>query len=135
MKQQVTIEVDIPEGYEATGEFRGVNPGDGFYLDDFGAAVPRTNDISLGTRKRLILKKKWVWPAWLTAHCIAMDADGNWYAYENDADWSHFTLAWAVSSRCAVLTSDLFDMELPPTPERPEDSKIVNPKYRQKETI
>lgn len=72
MKQQVTIEVDVPEGMEI----------------DFVQTVIELD----GDKKRQCLvvrfKDDWQWPAWLTAPWIACDSLMNWYAFTREPEFA-----------------------------------------------
>ena len=35
-------------------------------------------------RMRLIVRRRWQWPEWLTAEWIAMDGNGEWYGYDGE---------------------------------------------------
>lgn len=76
-KQQITIEVDIPDGYEATGEFRCPELGELYISRGQTHQACFQNYAS----DHLILRKKWQWPDWLKAPWIAMDSNGTWWAY------------------------------------------------------
>jgi hypothetical protein len=75
--QIVEIKVSIPDGY-VFDSFRIPYPGDLYLVD--GSVRERKCDTSIGF-PCLIVKKDWVWPAWLRAGWIAQDKDGEWYGY------------------------------------------------------
>jgi hypothetical protein len=60
-KQKITIEVDVPEGYEATGECRCPCIGE-YYLSQDSAILA---GFTFSAEKHIILRKKYVWPEWL----------------------------------------------------------------------
>lgn len=75
------ITIDVPEGYEWTGEVRLPLAGE-TYLDlDIGREVDTAfQDYVVCVRP--ILRSKWKPPAWLREGTwVAMDLGGNWYAY------------------------------------------------------
>ncbi len=71
--------VKIPDGYEATGEYRPVKVGE-YYLSDAARGITHQGPASADFP---ILRRKWTWPAWLKAPYIAMDENGGWTAYNN----------------------------------------------------
>ena len=112
-KQQITIEVDIPDGYEATGEFRCPNVGEYWIYDHclpacgLGFVLPHS--------PRLILRKTWQWPEWLKAPWIAMDKNGEWYAYKEQPDLMDCFVTWQSSGPSSLVLIDclLFDFTPP----------------------
>jgi hypothetical protein len=65
--------------YEPTGEFRCPKRGERF-LESDGTVSNAVGDFRYANA--IILRKKWQWPAWLKAKCIAMDESGLIYVYE-----------------------------------------------------
>lgn len=64
MIQQITISVEAPAGYEATGEYREASPGEPFLTLTGGAQTIHNNDQCGRKGKRIILRKQWAFPAW-----------------------------------------------------------------------
>ncbi len=91
-KQQVTIEVDVPEGYE--GFLRPLTEYDNCYA--------------------LNWRPVWQWPAWLKAEWIAMDADGVWWAYENEPNVFDRATWYAGGSKFEI-DPRAFDFTPPPS--------------------
>ena len=79
-KQKVTIEVDVPDGYEPTGEYR-CPEGHEAYLTDSGKL--QYANVRFECIKCIILRKQFEWPAWLKAAAIARDQDGVVWAYRS----------------------------------------------------
>ena len=77
-KQKIEIEVDIPDEYEATGEYRLPLRGEHFLASD--GHVYRA-DFNYMSAAYPIVQKAWQWPEWLKAPYIAMSPTGWWYAY------------------------------------------------------
>ena len=82
------IKLTAPEGYEFTGEYRQAKAGEFYAIPvvTFDGFHPinverRKCDVSDTRGYYYILRPTWQWPEWLTAPYIAMDEDGNWYAY------------------------------------------------------
>lgn len=75
-KQQITIEVDIPDGYEATGEFRLPDESREFWLNPTARLCFPHNGQPTCDGPRLILRKKWQCPEGVTANWLAVDDDG-----------------------------------------------------------
>ena len=73
MKQEITITVDIPEGYEATGEYRRAEDSDVWLGSE--ASVMRGGNMN----SRIILRKKWTAPEFLRPGWIAQMFDGRWF--------------------------------------------------------
>lgn len=73
-KQQITIEVDVPDGYEATGEFRSPTLGDVFLQ----RCEVKRSCYEHYACDYVILREKWKWPESVTANWIATDSDGRW---------------------------------------------------------
>lgn len=66
MIQQITISIEPPAGYEATGEYR--EPGIGEWFQTVAnTACCRVNHSQLLGRKRIILRKVWSFPGWFAA--------------------------------------------------------------------
>ena len=78
MKQEITITVDIPEGYEATGEFRYPVSGE-LYLVENESCADRASSEQIFGRRRFILRKKWTPPEFLRPGWIAQMFDGRWF--------------------------------------------------------
>lgn len=93
MIQQITINVTIPDGYEATGEYRTVKYGD-IYLSEIHSppeVLPWHDDAG---GRRIILRKKWAFPEWFKK---------GWYLRRNaQAD------RWYAVEQCFSL-GDVFD--------------------------
>ena len=58
MIQEVTIKVDVPDGYEATGEWRQPNPGEPHIVGSGEVREVHVNDYFGKLMHRLILRKK-----------------------------------------------------------------------------
>lgn len=69
----ITIDVPIPDGYEATGEFRDPKPGE-LRIGKYGNIC--TSECVDG--RRIILRKSFVWPEWVK--------DGMWYTRDYDGE-------------------------------------------------
>lgn len=102
-EQEITIKVDIPDGYEATGEFRFPRKGES-HLE-----WPDMNNIMVAGldyvhKRHIILRKKWQWPEWLKLPYIAMDHNGEWFAFSEkptkyDTDWDGGLFACPLSAK------------------------------------
>lgn len=64
MIQQITIQIETPEGYEATGEYRFPRVGEPFMSVSGNAVIPTDADSCNRRMNRIILKKVWSFPAW-----------------------------------------------------------------------
>lgn len=114
-KQQITIEVDIPDGYEATGEFRLPDESRECWLSNFSAVCEPHGGRATVHGPRLILRKKWQWPDWLKAPWIAMDKNGEWYAYKEQPDLMDGFVTWQSSGPAShtLIDSGMFDFTPP----------------------
>lgn len=80
MKAQVTI--DIPDGWElAEPEVRVPRPGE-WWLWNRDAMRVCKDDVLCN--RYPILRRSWTWPEWLKAGWIAMDANGEWWAFTEE---------------------------------------------------
>ena len=112
VKQRVTIEVDVPDGYEPTGE----------NIKITAAMVLATQQQFVGVG--IILRKTFEWPTWLKAKAIAKDGDGRWFAY-GEVPHKRDDNRWGVAAVACCLNQILFDIDLPDVPW--EQSLILNP--------
>lgn len=84
MKQKVTVELDIPDGWEATGEYRAPRAGEN-YLEKKRVFL---TTVDLERMKRIILKKSIPTPAtgqvWTSGgrpnYLLVHHLDGRWQA-------------------------------------------------------
>lgn len=94
MIQKITIDVDIPEGYDAI-DFR-LPLVDDIYRTMFGTAVAcsRTDIFSVG-QERIILRKKWAFPAWFkSGWWLFKTQPGTWYVGQNNWFYGSDTTAF-----------------------------------------
>lgn len=111
-KQQITIEIDIPDGFEATGEFRIPDERNEYWLSSGGELCGPHNGMATVCGNRIILRKIWEWPTWLKMPYIAMDKDGLWFAYSCMPMKN--THRWYTRGIARSLPSDCFDFIRPP---------------------
>lgn len=135
-KQKFEIEVDIPEGYEATGEWRRPKLGD-LYLDVDGRIMRA--DFDFNSHCYHILRKKFVAPAWLTnwkyiarsrLGSVTMWGDGPEPFPTKDGYWCR---QYEPGSCESHLNSGMVDfgamgLDLPDVPW--EESLIINPNHQ-----
>jgi hypothetical protein len=74
MYQQLTIGVEVPAGYEATGEFRWPKAGEPFLTNSGTASNSSANDVCGLSQNRIILRKLWSFPEWFGK---------GWWLYKN----------------------------------------------------
>lgn len=71
------------------------------------------HQLSAATQaKYMILRRKWKWPAWLTAEWIFLSPNGRWFA--TDKDPVSRTASWECLGVIACLTSGMFEFSPPP---------------------
>ena len=78
MRQTVTIEAEVPDGYEAVA-FRMPVEGERFVSDE-GEVIHTRHSVCW---PRLIVRKAHVWPEWLPDGWVAVDSNGEVWWYEN----------------------------------------------------
>ncbi len=88
-KQQVMIEVDVPEGWEI--DRFGLPKAGEHWIDGVGKLNCAGFDYQ--DTACVIVRKAWQWPDWLKGW-IAMDEDGAWFWFENEprqmnTGWGH----------------------------------------------
>ena len=79
-KQQITIEVDVPEGWEFVRY--GMPKAGEHWLD--GVSAVHCAGFDYQDTGCIIVQKAWQWPAWLKYSWLAMDRNERWWAYENE---------------------------------------------------
>lgn len=135
MKTKVEIEVDVPEGFELTGEIRPPMVGE-WFLTNFEEARVCEADYAM---RRLILRKveppapAWEWPEWLTAEwiCINPYNEGHWFMSNvepiasESGGWHGWN--WKGNQKLEIDLS-LFAFTPPPVTDWRE-SKRRNPKF------
>jgi hypothetical protein len=80
--QTFQITAEIPEGYEPTGEFRGVSKGE-HYITMLGDVLLSTGDDPRSELPRVILRPVWQWPEFIKP--------GTWFAYHSNFTFSLFS--------------------------------------------
>jgi hypothetical protein len=123
--QVVEIKVSIPDGY-VFDSFRIPYPGDLYMVD--GDVRERKCDTSIGF-PCLIVRKDWVWPDWLKAGWIAMDEDGEWYAYNYEPEPGKNVWFPVDDGDMSFLGIDLFRFDPPPCDDW-KKSLRANPAYK-----
>lgn len=111
-KQHITIEVDIPDGYEATGEFRLPDESRECWLSNFSAVCEPHDGRATVHGPRLILRKKWQWPEWIKLPYIAMQPNGDWYGFSDKPSFQD-GFRWDGHGFVYLLSPDYFDFTPP----------------------
>lgn len=84
MIHKITIDVEVPDGYEPTGEYRWPNPNEPF-LAYTGNVVTMPIGDTVGRRgNRIILRKKWAFPAWFPNGRWLVYRYGSWYVGDRE---------------------------------------------------
>lgn len=73
-----TIEVEVPSGWEAVAYRR---PARGEWILGIADGQPCKCVMENYGDDRVIVRKAWRWPDWITAPWIAMGRNGNWFAF------------------------------------------------------
>lgn len=76
--ETVTIEIPVVKGFEIV---RVGIPKTGDYIIDSNQDIFYVCNFTSVRSVRPIYKKSWEWPEWLKASYIAMDQNGDWFAY------------------------------------------------------
>lgn len=131
MKFEIDINVDLTlngEEYEPTGEFREPKDGEVFITQHGKAELLRK---AIPGCPRIILRKKWKWPKWLKARYIAMDNDGNWYAYSERPTRPTWDTGFWDSDHYMPLSHNRLINFFPPgiTQDNWRNSLMENPNY------
>lgn len=109
----VQVSVELPAGWElADSRMREPRQGECF-VDDFDPAfVVKSGGSQRGPR--IIVRRAWVWPAWLKCAAVARDGGscGQWRAYTvvptmGETGWNH-------SGPYVYLDPEKFDFDPPP---------------------
>ena len=102
-RQMVMLEVDVPLGYEATGEYRAANVGE-IYIGAHEPVVRQTN--AMGVWPRIILREK----VWQPPACFPEGAEVSTLA-NSKSSWKvrHNGLCFSAESLC-----DFYDEEFTP---------------------
>lgn len=109
MIQKITIDVEVPDGYEATGEWRWPNADEPF-LTVAGTVCTMHIGDTVGRRgNRIILRKKWAFPAWFPNGWWLMYCGGDWYVRDYVCGAKHVVKAEAAYA----IHGEVFT---PPTP-------------------
>lgn len=61
---------------------------------------------------RVIVKKKFIWPTWLKAAYIAMDKNGEWYAFKEKPE-QYYDNSWSTRTDKICMLNDIVDIDLP----------------------
>lgn len=104
-KQQITIEVDVPEGWEVI-DYRKPRHDEHFVSN--GAVFQSVGESCM---EYAIIRKTWQWPEWLKAKWIAMSKEGRWFA----CDAEPFPNQFGWKSDCfEVIDTRYYDFTPPP---------------------
>lgn len=108
-KQKSEIEVDVPDGWEATGEWRPARQGEAvIHPDHCHAFVMNTEGMS----NRIILRKKYVPPSWLKPGTWLFQTEsGIWYASRSEPNGTKPLYSYGPE---ATLHRDIFPDFVPP---------------------
>lgn len=128
---KATIEIDdnlIPEGYEVVA-FRRPAMADSFIQDSGRFAT--NNHMANISGPRLILRRKWQWPAWLTCRAIAKDGGGSWICCGRTIPKLYGNGTWtAIGDHFTLIDGNIFDLSQFPDC-KPEDSLRINPNWKE----
>ena len=125
MKQTITIEVDVPNGYEAV-DFR--NPKEGEHFINYQGYLSEQDEVPCAG-PRLIVRRAFVWPSWLKCAAIAKDESGKWYAHSVTPMRASNGWHTTHGSTCRHIHSELFDISS--FPDVPWDQSLrINPEYK-----
>lgn len=106
-----TLELEVPEGWELTGEYRAPKPGD-YFINSRGRVFDYCS-TQLTTPKPIV-RRVWQWPEWLKAGWTAMDKNGIWWAYTEKPRVSGNGWTSPGIGIYEVINSQLLDFTPPP---------------------
>lgn len=133
MKQQYTVEVEIPNGFEIV-DYRRAEKDEYRLLTRNQKPMAITwESVEKSESNYFILKKVWEWPKWLKANFLTYDADGVAWIWETKPDWdgTEWLPGKGTDYEKVELWSWAFQFDLPPRRSTPEENIWVNPKYRE----
>lgn len=126
MKQTITIEVDVPPGYEAFAFRRPLR--DELFINTRGELDAYDTD-ALITSRYLIVRRAFAWPAWLKCAAIAKDRNGSWRGYQEIPELCKHEEIWHHRGLDRhFLSVDILDIDLPDVPW--EQSLRINPNWK-----
>ena len=103
-RQMVMMEVDVPPGYEATGEYRAANVGE-IYMGAHEPVVFQTN--AMGVWPRIILRPKWQPPACFPEGTWLYQCFGDYWYLSNIEPPPHlFNSTWHIRRDDALPAPD-----------------------------
>ena len=109
MKYEIDIDLGrLADEWEPVA-FRSVAKNE-FWLSPCGKEVRGSSYADAANGPRLIVRRRWHWPEWLTAEWIAMDERGVWFAYLNEP--SHGVNSWC-GGQCVGLSLGLLKFDAP----------------------
>ena len=107
-----TLELEVPEGWELTGEYR-ASKSEEYFLTPRGTVVKHRFFDEV---PKIIVRQDWQWPEWLKAPWIAMDKSGDWYAFnERPVIEQQSSICWKpqTDSGCSTLDPSMYAINLP----------------------
>ena len=116
-KQKIEFEIDVPEGWELTGEFRQVAAHEPYVA----ATWNQGNKISHWSGVRslnnfFIVRKVFNLPDWIpSGWWVSKDRDGQIYCYENEPGIDRNQKKWVAGGPYALITAlfDAYEIDLP----------------------
>jgi hypothetical protein len=128
----VTVKVDLPDGWElACDHMRNVKCGE-YWIDTFGELVGPSNfdetDPSNydATWPRVIVRKAWQWPEWLTCAAVVRTKGGDVWACSTVPHIDEcMTSGWSDTGAVLLLSGQFVNLDYPDGPWR--DSRRLNP--------
>jgi len=128
MKQTITIDIDLPDGYEIVS-YRCPRNGEMFLKQDQNEGVVANWDWQvMPANRRFILRRAFVWPSWLKCAAIAKDIYGVWYAYKAMPKQCLSGFAYEPGSLVQRIDANILDIDLPDVPW--DQSLRINPEYK-----
>lgn len=119
--------VKIPEGYElACREMREPSESEEF-LDVDGRVTKYPSKLYKGSEyPRIVVKKKWEWPKWLTVKAIAHNFDKAWFYWDKHKP-AHNNIYWYDVDGTLNSIVNVTNIKLPEFSKDWRDSLIYNP--------
>jgi hypothetical protein len=115
--QDLLIKVDVPEGWEAF-DYRAPRK-DEWFLSKFLYGVLECNCDFRDCDQCVILRRKWVAPAWIKSGCWIYPFGGEWFLSNEEPQQTGTDAWWCAINSCSNPIDDRLFNFTPPPERRP----------------